>query len=372
MENNVPSTVERLGVVDYEALRRENPGLIMLRMPAFGINGPYKNYRALGMHMEGAVGHTWVRGYPDSDPSCAAISSPPTRPPASPLPSPSSSPSATAAEQERPAHRARHRRKLHPLRLRLHHGLLHERPGPGLSGQPPPLDGPHGCYPAEVKTAGSPSPSPPTSSGKPSAVSWATPPGAATSTSRTPSRAGAIRTSSTTTSPHGPAGRTPPRSCSASRNKASPPATSPTSMTSSPTPTFARAASSRTCPTRRPALTTTPPPSGVSTASATPPPTAPTPWRAQRVRLQRAPGLQRPGLPPPRGRRTRRHGLRGRPDRLAPPPGLAPCLSRRYNAPTLRFRTHGAPGPDPSASSPAESQAPPPSMPGSNPMVPTA
>ena len=69
MENNVPSTVERLGVVDYDTLRRENPGLIMLRMPAFGINGPYKNYRALGMHMEGAVGHTWVRGYTDSDPS---------------------------------------------------------------------------------------------------------------------------------------------------------------------------------------------------------------------------------------------------------------------------------------------------------------
>jgi crotonobetainyl-CoA:carnitine CoA-transferase CaiB-like acyl-CoA transferase len=56
-------------VVDYEALRRENPGLIMVRMPAFGVTGPYRNYRALGMHMEGAVGHTWIRGYTDTDPS---------------------------------------------------------------------------------------------------------------------------------------------------------------------------------------------------------------------------------------------------------------------------------------------------------------
>ena len=69
IENNVPSTVEKLGVVDYESLRKENPGLIMLRMPAFGTTGPYKNYRALGMHMEAAVGHTWIRGYADSDPS---------------------------------------------------------------------------------------------------------------------------------------------------------------------------------------------------------------------------------------------------------------------------------------------------------------
>ena len=37
-------------------------------MPAFGLEGPYSSYRAFGLHVEAMVGHTHLRGYPDTPP----------------------------------------------------------------------------------------------------------------------------------------------------------------------------------------------------------------------------------------------------------------------------------------------------------------
>ncbi|MFN3974493.1 MAG: CaiB/BaiF CoA transferase family protein [Dehalococcoidia bacterium] len=68
IENNAPDTMEKLGVT-YENLRRFNPSLIMVRMPAYGLSGPYATYRAFGSQLESVVGHTSLRGYPDTDPS---------------------------------------------------------------------------------------------------------------------------------------------------------------------------------------------------------------------------------------------------------------------------------------------------------------
>lgn len=67
VENNVPTTIAKAGI-GYEELREINPRLIMLRMPAFGLEGPYANYRAFGLHVEAMVGHTHLRGYPDQGP----------------------------------------------------------------------------------------------------------------------------------------------------------------------------------------------------------------------------------------------------------------------------------------------------------------
>jgi crotonobetainyl-CoA:carnitine CoA-transferase CaiB-like acyl-CoA transferase len=67
IENNVPETIEKAHIT-YEELVAYNPRLIMIRMPAFGLSGPYKNYRALGTHIEGMIGHHYVRGYPDGTP----------------------------------------------------------------------------------------------------------------------------------------------------------------------------------------------------------------------------------------------------------------------------------------------------------------
>lgn len=68
VENNVPETVERAGFT-YPDAAVANPGIIVLRMPAYGLNGPYKNYRSFGTHMEGMTGHHYLRSYPDLDPS---------------------------------------------------------------------------------------------------------------------------------------------------------------------------------------------------------------------------------------------------------------------------------------------------------------
>jgi crotonobetainyl-CoA:carnitine CoA-transferase CaiB-like acyl-CoA transferase len=40
----------------------------MLRMPAFALDGPYRNYRAFGLHVEAMIGHTHLRGYPGQPP----------------------------------------------------------------------------------------------------------------------------------------------------------------------------------------------------------------------------------------------------------------------------------------------------------------
>ncbi len=68
VENNVTETMDKLGI-SYEVMRQINPRIIMLRMPAYGNSGAYSNFRSLGVHMEGVIGHTIVRGYEDMDQS---------------------------------------------------------------------------------------------------------------------------------------------------------------------------------------------------------------------------------------------------------------------------------------------------------------
>ncbi len=67
VENNVPETMDKARI-NWEELRQINPRLIMLRMPAFALDGPYRNYRAFGLHVEAMVGHTHLRGYPGESP----------------------------------------------------------------------------------------------------------------------------------------------------------------------------------------------------------------------------------------------------------------------------------------------------------------
>lgn len=68
LENNAAYFIEDLGLT-YDVLKNVNPKLIMLSMTGFGNYGPFKYYRTLGYHQEGFIGHTALRGYPDSDPS---------------------------------------------------------------------------------------------------------------------------------------------------------------------------------------------------------------------------------------------------------------------------------------------------------------
>jgi crotonobetainyl-CoA:carnitine CoA-transferase CaiB-like acyl-CoA transferase len=71
VENNPTETMQKLGI-SYDDLHRINPRFIMLRMPAYGNDGPYQNHRSLGIHIEGVIGHSLLRGYTDMDPSAAS------------------------------------------------------------------------------------------------------------------------------------------------------------------------------------------------------------------------------------------------------------------------------------------------------------
>jgi crotonobetainyl-CoA:carnitine CoA-transferase CaiB-like acyl-CoA transferase len=68
IENNAPGTMEKMGIT-YEMLKQEKPNIIMVRMPGFGLYGPYRDYRGYGPHFENTIGHASLRGYPDMDPT---------------------------------------------------------------------------------------------------------------------------------------------------------------------------------------------------------------------------------------------------------------------------------------------------------------
>ena len=67
-ENNQPELLDHLGF-GTDRLFEANPKLIIMRMPGFGLNGPYSSFRAFGANMEAMMGHALLRGYTDTDPS---------------------------------------------------------------------------------------------------------------------------------------------------------------------------------------------------------------------------------------------------------------------------------------------------------------
>ena len=60
--------LQRLGL-DYETLSNDLPGLIVVEMPAFGLDGPDAGYTALGPTMEMAAGMSAMIAYPDGKPT---------------------------------------------------------------------------------------------------------------------------------------------------------------------------------------------------------------------------------------------------------------------------------------------------------------
>lgn len=70
VENNATETLEKLGVT-YDWLRKWREDIIMVRMGAYGATGPYAQARALGVHLESVMGHTFLRGYRDLEPTAS-------------------------------------------------------------------------------------------------------------------------------------------------------------------------------------------------------------------------------------------------------------------------------------------------------------
>jgi crotonobetainyl-CoA:carnitine CoA-transferase CaiB-like acyl-CoA transferase len=66
-ENFTPQVLERFGL-DWDTVHALNPGAIMLRMPAFGLDGPWRARGGFAQTMEQLTGMAWVTGYDGGPP----------------------------------------------------------------------------------------------------------------------------------------------------------------------------------------------------------------------------------------------------------------------------------------------------------------
>lgn len=67
IENYSARVLDNFGF-GYEVLAQLKPDLVMCRMPAFGLSGPWRDRTAFAMTIEQASGMGWMTGYPDRDP----------------------------------------------------------------------------------------------------------------------------------------------------------------------------------------------------------------------------------------------------------------------------------------------------------------
>jgi len=68
IDNRGPGVMEKLGIT-YEVLKEVKPDIIMVRMPGFGLTGPYKDFRSFGDQLDNFVGQSFLMGYRDCDAS---------------------------------------------------------------------------------------------------------------------------------------------------------------------------------------------------------------------------------------------------------------------------------------------------------------
>jgi len=67
LENYTPRVMTNFGL-DYPVLQELNPRIIMISMPGYGMDGPYRDYPAYGTTLEQHAGFSSIMGYLDSGP----------------------------------------------------------------------------------------------------------------------------------------------------------------------------------------------------------------------------------------------------------------------------------------------------------------
>jgi crotonobetainyl-CoA:carnitine CoA-transferase CaiB-like acyl-CoA transferase len=67
VENFTPRVLDQIGL-DFAAVQAVRRDAIMLRMPGFGLDGPWRDNPAFAYVIEAASGISWLTGYPDRDP----------------------------------------------------------------------------------------------------------------------------------------------------------------------------------------------------------------------------------------------------------------------------------------------------------------
>jgi crotonobetainyl-CoA:carnitine CoA-transferase CaiB-like acyl-CoA transferase len=67
VENYTPRVLDQIGL-DFDAVQQLRPDAIMMRMPGFGLDGPWRDKPAFAYVIEDAAGITWLTGHPDQNP----------------------------------------------------------------------------------------------------------------------------------------------------------------------------------------------------------------------------------------------------------------------------------------------------------------
>ena len=67
VENFSPRVVEQFGL-DYDSLAKVNPGVVMVRMPGLGLEGPWREYVGWALNFEQLSGMSAATGYADGPP----------------------------------------------------------------------------------------------------------------------------------------------------------------------------------------------------------------------------------------------------------------------------------------------------------------
>jgi crotonobetainyl-CoA:carnitine CoA-transferase CaiB-like acyl-CoA transferase len=67
VENYTPRVLDNAGL-GFDALRAIREDIILVRMPGFGLDGPWRDNAAFAYTIEDASGFTWMTGYPDQKP----------------------------------------------------------------------------------------------------------------------------------------------------------------------------------------------------------------------------------------------------------------------------------------------------------------
>lgn len=66
-ENYTPRVMAKFGL-DFEFVHARHPSLVMLRMPAFGLDGPWRDRTGFAQTMECLTGMAWLTGFSDGPP----------------------------------------------------------------------------------------------------------------------------------------------------------------------------------------------------------------------------------------------------------------------------------------------------------------
>jgi crotonobetainyl-CoA:carnitine CoA-transferase CaiB-like acyl-CoA transferase len=67
VENYSPRVMEKFGL-DWKAVHALNPRTIMVRMPAFGLSGPWRDHVGFAQTMEQITGMAWITGFKEDQP----------------------------------------------------------------------------------------------------------------------------------------------------------------------------------------------------------------------------------------------------------------------------------------------------------------